>query len=76
MEEGKRTIHLDNELNIETAQQMQTIQIFNTLGVNVLSIPAHSQHETIDVSNLARGIYFVHIEFTNGQVEKSQFVKQ
>ncbi len=67
---------VQNELNIETAQQMQTIQIFNTLGVNVLSIPAHSQHETIDVSNLARGIYFVHIEFTNGQVEKSQFVKQ
>ncbi|MCL2328336.1 MAG: glycosyl hydrolase family 8 [Bacteroidetes bacterium] len=64
-----------NVVNIEAAQPIKTIQVFNAMGVKILEQPANSQHETVDVSKLARGIYFVRVELTDGQVENSRFVK-
>ncbi|MDR2963549.1 MAG: T9SS type A sorting domain-containing protein [Bacteroidales bacterium] len=63
-------------VNIETAQEMQKISIINSVGVKVLEQSAQSQHETIDVSNLATGVYFVRIELQNTTVEHARFVKQ
>ena len=63
-------------VNVETAQPMQSIQVYNAMGVKILEQAARSRHETVDVNTLARGIYFVRVELIDGQVENSRFVKQ
>lgn len=64
-----------NVIDIETAQPMQTLQVFNAMGVKILEQSTQLQHATVDVSNWARGIYFVQVKFANGLVENSRFVK-
>ncbi len=63
-------------VHIESKQTMQTIRIFDLSGVNTLQSTTNSQYETIDVSSLAQGIYFIHVEFIDGRFEKYRFVKQ
>jgi endo-1,4-beta-D-glucanase Y len=64
-----------NVLHVESAQQMRTIHIFNTMGVSALLISTNSQHETIDVSTLSHGTYLVRVEYADGSVENSRFIK-
>jgi hypothetical protein len=66
-----------NEINIEHNNQIiKTISIYNSLGVKVLRL-AHlkSNKQTIDVSELKNGVYFVDIIFGNDTREVKKFVK-
>jgi hypothetical protein len=63
-------------LHIDAATPIKTISIYNTVGVSVLTQSTNTPSEIVDVSSLAHGIYFVRIEFADGQVENSQFMKQ
>lgn len=67
---------VNNVVNIETAQAMKKITVFNTLGVQVYEKAVCTQLETIEVSNFVQGVYFVRIELQNGTVENTRFVKQ
>ena len=64
-----------NVINIEAAQPMQTLHVFNAMGVKILEQSAQSQHAIVDVSNFAHGVYFVQVVFAGGLVENSRFVK-
>ena len=44
---------------------IQQVEIFNVMGQRVLDIGEN--HETIDISHLQNGIYFVHIKTTEGE---------
>lgn len=67
---------VDGVLNIETAQPMQKVSVFNAIGLKILEQAANSQHETIEVSNLSHGMYVVRIELQNGAIENIRFMKQ
>ncbi len=43
-----------------------TISVYNMLGQMAMQMPTSNQHETVDVTYLARGMYFVSINDENG----------
>ena len=64
-----------NILNISAKETIQDTQIFNVLGKNVLSVKVNNRKASIDVSNLATGIYLVKYS-VNGTIGTAKFVKQ
>ncbi|MFN8274690.1 MAG: T9SS type A sorting domain-containing protein [Flavobacteriaceae bacterium] len=63
-------------LNIETTQAIEvtSINIYNTLGQLVLTVPSAQQTKTIDVSSLKTGNYFMKINSDKGS-SCAKFVK-
>jgi hypothetical protein len=65
-----------NEITISAQSNFNTIQVINFLGQTVISQSnIHSAHQTLDVSNLNAGVYFVRIGSENGSAIQ-KFVKQ
>ena len=64
-----------NMLNISAKETIQDTQIFNVLGKNVMSVKVNNRKASIDVSNLATGIYLVKYS-VNGTIGTAKFVKQ
>lgn len=65
-----------NSINIISNQNMTNIQIYSTSGQLVYSINNLSElNTTLNVSDLAKGIYFVRIKTANDTVIK-KFIKQ
>ena len=56
-------------------ETIQDTQIFNVLGKNVMSVKVNNRKASIDVSNLATGIYLVKYS-VNGTIGTAKFVKQ
>jgi Secretion system C-terminal sorting domain len=60
---------------------MKEIKIVNVLGEEILKQVQNDKNATIDVSGLAKGIYFVEVYFDSstsspqGQVLRRKFVK-
>jgi len=64
-----------NMLNISAKEIIQDTHIFNVLGKNVMSVNVNNRKASIDVSNLATGIYLVKY-IVNGTIGTAKFVKQ
>jgi hypothetical protein len=64
-----------NMLNISAKETIQDTQIFNVLGKNVMSVKVNNSKASIDVSNLATGIYLVKYS-VNGTIGTAKFVKK
>jgi len=64
-----------NMLNISAKETIQNAQIFNVLGKNVMGVNVNDTKASIDVSNLATGIYLVKYN-VNGTIGTAKFVKQ
>jgi hypothetical protein len=64
-----------NMLNISAKEIIQDTHIFNVLGKNVMSVNVNDTKASIDVSNLATGIYLVKY-IVNGTIGSAKFVKQ
>ena len=64
-----------NMLNISAKEIIQDTHIFNVLGKNVMSVNVNDTKASIDVSNLATGIYLVKY-IVNGTRGSAKFVKQ
>ncbi len=55
---------------------MNSVTISNVVGQTVISIEFQgSNHEVIDVADLASGVYFITIE-ANGDTASSKFLKE
>lgn len=59
-------------LNIETALELQSVEIYNIQGQKVLS----SNQKQINVADLATGMYIVRIQDENNAVETKKIIKQ
>jgi len=58
-----------------TAENMQLIEIMDMLGRTVLKRTTTNNRESIDVTELREGLYFIRITKTNGEVAVMRFVK-
>lgn len=63
-----------NFLNIETQETIKEVYIYNLLGEKV--IVNQISNDTIDVSNLAKGVYLIKIISENDKTFISKFIKQ
>ena len=64
-----------NRLNISAADTIKNAEIYNLLGKRVMSLNINNTSESIDVSNLASGIYLIKYEVNNA-VGTSKFIKK
>ena len=64
-----------NRLNISAANTIQNAEIYNVLGKKVMNVTINKTSESIDISNLASGVYIIkyNIENTFGT---AKFIKQ
>ncbi|MDP5105135.1 MAG: T9SS type A sorting domain-containing protein, partial [Polaribacter sp.] len=64
-----------NTLNISAANTIENAQIYNVLGKKVMSLNINKTSESIDVSNLASGVYLIKYQ-VNKAIGTSKFIKQ
>jgi Secretion system C-terminal sorting domain/Putative metal-binding motif/Fibronectin type III domain len=65
------------ELNIELQNFEATqLTIININGQKMVAIPAEKIGQSIDISQLASGIYLIQATDANGQIQSGQFVKE
>lgn len=61
-------------IKISTDSQLEKISIYNMLGVNVLEYDAHQKENTIDISFLSNGVYFVTIINNKGVFSSKKLI--
>ena len=61
-----------NILNIKTKHDIKNVVIYNVQGQQVLV----GKNKSVNVSNLALGIYLLKVETTNGSFTTKRFIKQ
>jgi hypothetical protein len=64
-----------NSLNISAKEAIQNATIYNVLGKKVMSLNINKSSESIDISNLTSGIYFLKYN-VNDKVGTAKFIKQ
>jgi hypothetical protein len=64
-----------SKLNISAASTIKNASIFNVIGKKVMSLNINKNSESIDVSSLASGIYFLKYN-VNDKVGTAKFIKQ
>ena len=64
-----------NILNISAKEVIQNAAVYNVLGKKVMSLEINKSSESIDISNLASGIYLIKYN-VNNKVGTAKFVKQ
>jgi hypothetical protein len=65
----------NNRLNISAANTIQNAEIYNVLGKKVMNVSINKTNESIDISNLASGVYMIKYTIEN-TVGTSKFIKQ
>ena len=67
----------DNNITISSrVNEKKEISIYDCIGNKILSKETTSESETISISNLASGFYFVKIKNKTGKVSMAKFVKE
>ncbi|MDR6300842.1 T9SS type A sorting domain-containing protein [Mesonia maritima] len=66
---------VEEKLNIKTSQIISSFSIYNALG-QVITENTEIEKNTIDVSTLAEGIYFIKMETENGTSSTKKFIKK
>ncbi|MGL2963576.1 T9SS type A sorting domain-containing protein [Flavobacterium sp. RSB2_4_14] len=64
-----------NVLNIESAQTIEKVTIYNLLGQSVISQTPNTELVTLDVESLQVGVYIVKTSI-NGNVSSTRFIKE
>jgi hypothetical protein len=64
-----------NRLNISAKEVIQNAAVYNVLGKKVMSLEINKSSESIDISNLASGIYLIKYN-VNDKVGTAKFIKQ
>jgi hypothetical protein len=64
-----------NKLNISAKEIIQNAAVYNVLGKKVMSLEINKSSESIDISNLASGIYLIKYN-VNDKVGTAKFIKQ
>jgi len=65
----------NNRLNISAANTIQNAEIYNVLGKKVMNVTINKTSESIDISNLASGVYMIKYNIEN-TVGTAKFIKQ
>ena len=79
--QGKHEIKLypnpvSNQLTIVADSPLKNIEVFNMLGINILSLEQESEPRAfVDVSSLKTGVYFVKVQTLGGQISTRKFLK-
>ncbi|MBQ2076754.1 MAG: T9SS type A sorting domain-containing protein, partial [Bacteroidales bacterium] len=53
-------------LNVTSNEEIDSIEIFNSVGTTVVSSNVAGNSSAIDMSNLPNGMYFVRVSTANG----------
>ncbi|WP_339659694.1 T9SS type A sorting domain-containing protein [uncultured Polaribacter sp.] len=64
-----------SKLNISAATTIKSIEIYNVLGKQVMNLNINNTSKSIDVSNLATGVYLIKYQVEN-TIGTSKFIKQ
>jgi len=64
-----------NRLNISAANTIKNAEIYNVLGKKVMNVTINKTSESIDISNLASGVYMIKYNIEN-TVGTAKFIKQ
>ena len=64
-----------NSLNISATETIQNAEIYNILGKNVMSVNVNDTKVTLDISNLASGMYIVKYK-ANDKIGTAKFIKK
>jgi hypothetical protein len=64
-----------NRLNISATETIQNAEIYNKIGKNVMSVKVNDTKVSLDISNLAAGIYIVKYN-ANDKIGSAKFIKQ
>lgn len=65
-----------DQFYIETKEAVNSVRIYNYLGALVSTPSTLGTFQTIDVSHLSQGVYFVVIEFIDGEQTMKKFIKE
>ncbi|WP_445756101.1 T9SS type A sorting domain-containing protein [Polaribacter sp.] len=65
----------NNKLNISAVNTIQNAEIYNVLGKKVMNVAINKTSESIDISNLASGVYMIKYNIENN-VGTAKFIKQ
>ena len=66
------TLNLDKE----SLNQVDKIEMFDMLGKSVKQISMHSETEQVNLSDLSKGVYMISVQFESGQKSMVKFVKE
>lgn len=64
----------NSELNVQS-ENVDKVSIYNTMGQNVINISTPKNSETLDISKLPKGIYFVRFDKGNSTITKKIIIK-
>ena len=62
-------------LNVESTENIQKVNIFNTTGQSVGEFNINQSKATINLSHINSGTYIVSIQFSSGRVQNKRIVK-
>ena len=65
----------NNRLNISAANTIKNAEIYNVLGKKVMNVTINKTSESIDISNLASGVYMIKYNIENS-IGTAKFIKQ
>lgn len=64
-----------DEIKVETSFEISSIEVVNSAGIIQLKIQSNGFNDSIDVSELNTGIYFIRVKASDGNQVSSKFVK-
>ena len=65
-----------NIINIKTPINMNSLVVYNMIGNLVMTRNVNSNSHTFDVTSLRNGVYFISLNFNDGSVLNSRFIKK
>ncbi len=64
----------NNQVRIESAKNIQSVMVYNVMGVLVETIPANSMIVNVNLSQYSNGVYFFNIRQSDGTISNQRVV--
>ena len=64
-----------NDVIFVKGEEIQSVEIYNSIGVKVVSKNVNNS-ESIDIADLASGMYFVRVLDKNGNISTTKIIKR
>jgi len=64
----------NNQVRIESAKNIQSVLVYNVMGVLVETIPANSMIVNVNLSQYSNGVYFFNIRQSDGTISNQRVV--
>ena len=63
-------------INVQAAEKINTVNVYNMIGNLVMVRNISNTQTTLDIEQLTNGIYFMELNFDNGSIINSKFIKK